>query len=178
MPAPTPPASTPSTAPSPGLTGAGEALMYRCAARIPPAIAHAQQQRLGRFTKGIAESMPSTTPPIKAGFILSFIYVYTLARIDPPRTVEAKATTLTPPVRNSSFILRPYAPGPGPPKPAGGGGGGGGGAPAPLPRTAAPISPPRAVQPMITTATTTTMNAPSPASIPAPIAEPPDCCTA
>src|SRR5437763_4079398 len=118
---------------------------------IPPAIAHAQQQRLGRFTKGIAERMPSTTPPIKAGFILSFISVYTLVRIDPPWTGEVKAITFTSPVQNSSFILRPYAPGPGPPKPAGGGGGGGGGAP--LPRTAAPIRPPRAVQPMITTAT-------------------------
>src|SRR2546423_2102493 len=155
MTAPTAPAIAPSTAPSPGLTGAGEPLTYRCAAMIPPAIAHAQQQRLGRFTKGIAERMPSTTPPIKAGFILSFISVYTLARVDPLRACEAMMITITSHARNSSFILRPYAPGP--PKPAAGGGGGGG-APAPLPRTAAPISPPRAVQPTITAATTTTMN--------------------
>src|SRR5947209_19553462 len=85
MTAPTAPAIAPSTAPSPGLTGAGELLTYRCAAMIPPAIAHAQQQRLGRFTKGVAERMPSTTPPIKAGFILSFIYVCPFAREDPLR---------------------------------------------------------------------------------------------
>src|SRR5438270_14042446 len=97
---------------------------------IPPAIAHAQQQRLGRFTKGIAERMPSTTPPIKAGFILSFISVYTLARVDPLRACEMLAIANISHARNSSFILRPYAPGPGPPKPAGGGGGRG--APAPL----------------------------------------------
>src|SRR5436305_14028670 len=100
MTAPTAPAIAPSTAPSPGLTGAGEALTYRCAAMIPPAIAHAQQQRLGRFTKGIAERMPSTTPPIKAGFILSFISVCTFARIDPLRPREVIAIVVTSHARN------------------------------------------------------------------------------
>jgi hypothetical protein len=75
--APTTPAIAPITAPSPGLTGMGALLMYMFAAMIPPTIAQAQQQRLGKFTKGIAERMPNTTPPIKAGFILSFISVYT-----------------------------------------------------------------------------------------------------
>src|SRR5437588_2572462 len=47
------------------------------AAIIPPTIAHAQQQMLGMFTKGIAERIPRITPPINAGFILSFMSVYT-----------------------------------------------------------------------------------------------------
>src|SRR5205085_1612292 len=47
------------------------------AAIIPPTIAHAQQQMLGIFTKGIAERIPRITPPINAGFILSFMSVYT-----------------------------------------------------------------------------------------------------
>src|SRR5205085_12682949 len=98
MTAPTTPASTPSTAPSPGLTGVGELLTYRCAAMIPPAIAHAQQQRLGRFTKGIAERMPSTAPPIKAGFILSFISVCTFARGDRKTSVYGFGFTGSRPV--------------------------------------------------------------------------------
>src|SRR2546421_5511370 len=52
------------------------------AAIIPPTIAHAQQQMLGMFTKGIAERIPRITPPINAGFILSFMSVYTFTRGD------------------------------------------------------------------------------------------------
>jgi hypothetical protein len=47
------------------------------AAMMPPTMAQAQQQMLGMFTKGIAERIPRITPPIRAGFILSFMSVYT-----------------------------------------------------------------------------------------------------
>src|ERR1043165_3095544 len=50
------------------------------AAMIPPTMAHAQQQMLGMFTKGIAERIPRITPPINAGFILSFMFVYTFTQ--------------------------------------------------------------------------------------------------
>src|ERR1043165_8152270 len=50
------------------------------AAMIPPTMGHAQQQMLGMFTKGIAERIPRITPPINAGFILSFMFVYTFTQ--------------------------------------------------------------------------------------------------
>src|SRR5687768_190944 len=47
------------------------------AAMIPPTIAQAQQQMFGMLMKGIADRSPRITPPIRAGFSLSFMSVYT-----------------------------------------------------------------------------------------------------
>src|SRR5689334_3666562 len=73
------PAMAPMIAPSAGLTGTSELLMYMFAPTTPPAIAHAQQQKLTQLTKGIAESRPTMTPPIMAGLSLSFMSVYTFS---------------------------------------------------------------------------------------------------
>src|SRR5947209_16173877 len=75
------------------------------AAIIPPTIAHAQQQMLGMFTKGIAERIPRITPPINAGFILSFMSVYTFTRGD-------RKTSLGVSVSPAGRAERPRAPPP------------------------------------------------------------------
>src|SRR5215204_4607105 len=74
--APTAPAMAPTMAPSAGVTGFGDDLMYRFAAISPPTSAQMQQQV---FTAGIADRMPRTTPPIIAGLSLSFMSVYTFS---------------------------------------------------------------------------------------------------
>src|ERR1051326_2938495 len=67
------PAIAPMMAPSPGLAGTVEFLMYKFDASMPPRMAHRQQQRLTALTNGITDSKPRQTPPINAGFSLLFI---------------------------------------------------------------------------------------------------------
>src|ERR1043165_2539465 len=73
------------------------------AAMIPPTMAHAQQQMLGMFTKGIAERIPKTTPPINAGFILSFMFVYTFTQSR--QALGERGGDSPPPPRSSSLLL-------------------------------------------------------------------------
>jgi hypothetical protein len=63
------PVRRPSTIPVPSVTGLGELLTYRFAARIPPPIIQAQHIQL---RGGTAERIPRSTPPISAGFNIPF----------------------------------------------------------------------------------------------------------
>src|ERR1041385_753343 len=110
------------------------------AAMTPPTMAHAQQQMLGMLTKGIAERIPRITPPINAGFILSFMFVYTFTQSR--QALGERGERQSPPPR----VPRLCSYTPGPPKPPGGGGGGGAVAPPPLPKIGAPITPPSSVK--------------------------------
>src|ERR687890_2087809 len=74
--APTAPAMAPTMAPSAGVTGFGDDLMYMFAAMSPPTSAQMQQQV---FNAGSADRMPRITPPISAGLSLSFMSVYTFS---------------------------------------------------------------------------------------------------
>src|SRR5262245_48405008 len=74
------PASRPTMAPAPIVTGCGWFCCIRYAASAPPKMIHAQQQ-FARLMRGSADSTPIATPPSRAGWVLDGVMAHSLVQV-------------------------------------------------------------------------------------------------